>query len=261
MNSCSVASGRAGPTHRLRWIGGRKLVRYTEAAERLRSSASGIPLLSIWLCEMNSRGGNRTMSHDPEIRLDLFSPRGFDRGRSKLVELAWLVVDALFVRSWVPGSKLRISILRAFGAQIADGVVIKPRVRIKFPWKLQVGAYSWIGEDVWIDNLATVKIGEHCCISQGAYLCTGGHNYRSVTFDLVTRPIVLARGVWICARTCVGPGVTIGEAAVLTIGSVATKDLSPWTIYSGTQAVETARRKLNGPHPEQQGRFSYEKTP
>ena len=182
------------------------------------------------------------MSGNREIRLDRFSARGFDRGRSKLVELAWLVVDALFVRSWLPGSGWRILILRAFGSQIANGVVIKPCVRIKFPWKLQVGAHSWIGEDVWIDNLAPVRIGKNCCISQGAYLCTGSHHYRRVTFDLVTRPIVVADGAWLCAMTRVGPGVTIGEAAVLTIGSVATKDLSPWTIYTGMPAVRTATR-------------------
>jgi putative colanic acid biosynthesis acetyltransferase WcaF len=125
---------------------------------------------------------------------------------------------------------------------IANGVVIKPCVRIKFPWKLQVGAHSWIGEDVWIDNLAPVRIGKNCCISQGAYLCTGSHHYRRVTFDLVTRPIVVADGAWLCAMTRLGPGVTIGEAAVLTIGSVATKDLSPWTIYTGMPAVRTATR-------------------
>jgi putative colanic acid biosynthesis acetyltransferase WcaF len=182
------------------------------------------------------------MPTDPKIRLDLFTTRGFDRGRSTLVELVWLAVDALLVRSWLPGSQLRIFLLKSFGAQIGPGVRIKPHVRIKFPWRLQVEAHSWIGEDVWIDNLAPVIIGAHCCVSQGAYLCTGSHDLRRPEFDLVTRPITLGNGAWVCARACVGPGVTIGEGAVLAFGSVATKDLAPWTINSGTPAVGVGKR-------------------
>lgn len=182
------------------------------------------------------------MSVDPKIRLDLFTARGFDRGRSTLVELVWLVVDVLFVRSWLPGSQLRIFVLKAFGAQIGSGVRIKPRVRIKFPWRLQVGAHSWLGEDAWIDNLAPVIIGDHCCVSQGAFLCTGSHDLHRPEFDLVTRPIILGNGAWVCARACVGPGVTVGEGAVLALGSVAADNLAPWTVYSGVPAVAVGKR-------------------
>jgi putative colanic acid biosynthesis acetyltransferase WcaF len=177
----------------------------------------------------------------PTVRLDHFSACEFDRGRSRIVEVLWLVCSGL-VRSGLPGSLLRVIILRAFGARIATGVVIKPHVRVKFPWRLSIGAHSWIGEDVWIDNLAQVSIGAHCCISQASYLCTGSHDWSKPTFDLVVKPIVIEDAAWICARATVGPGVRIGEGAVLALGSVATRDLDPWFCYS-TLFSETRKRR------------------
>ena len=107
------------------------------------------------------------------------------------------------------------------------GVVVKPGARIKFPWRLSIGDHSWIGEDAWIDNLAPVAIGADCCLSQGAYLCTGSHDWSRPSFDLLTKPIVVHDGAWIAARAVVGPGVTVGEGAVLCLGSTATRDLTP----------------------------------
>jgi putative colanic acid biosynthesis acetyltransferase WcaF len=133
----------------------------------------------------------------------------------------------------MPGSWHRIWLLRAFGARIGAGVRAKPRLRVKFPWRLQVGARSWIGEGVWIDNLAPVEIGADCCISQGAYLCTGGHDWSKQGFDLLVQPITISDAVWIGAKAIVGPGVTAGPGAVLALGSRATKDLEPWTIHDG----------------------------
>jgi putative colanic acid biosynthesis acetyltransferase WcaF len=189
------------------------------------------------------------MSEAPDnqwVRLDRFDARKFDRGRSRIVEALWLICGGLFVSSGLPGSLLRVLILRAFGARIAPGVVIKPHVRIKFPWRLSIGAHTWIGEDVWIDNLAQVSIGAQCCISQAAYLCTGSHNWSKETFDLVTKPIVIEDGAWICAKATIGPGVRVGEGAVLALGSVATRNLDPWMRHSTLQ-TETVkrRRKLN----------------
>jgi putative colanic acid biosynthesis acetyltransferase WcaF len=169
------------------------------------------------------------------VRLDRFDAREFDRGRSRIVEALWLICRGLFVSSGLPGSLLRVLILRAFGARIAPGVVIKPHVRVKFPWRLSIGAHSWIGEDVWIDNLAQVSIGAQCCISQGAYLCTGSHNWSAEAFDLITKPIIIEDGAWICAKTTVGPGVRVHEGAVLALGSVATRDLDAWICHSTVQ--------------------------
>jgi putative colanic acid biosynthesis acetyltransferase WcaF len=193
--------------------------------------------------------GKQTMSEAPDdhrpqdMRLDSFNRHGFDRGRSRIVEALWLICGGLFVSSGLPGSLLRVLILRAFGAHISTGVVIKPHVRVKFPWRLSIGAYSWVGEDVWIDNLAQVSIGGQCCVSQAAYLCTGSHDWSKRTFDLMTKPIVIEDGAWICAKATVGPGVRVGEGAVLELGSVATRDLDPWTCHSTLQTETVKRRR------------------
>ena len=173
----------------------------------------------------------------------------FQRGRANVIFALWVFLDALFVSSWIPGSPHRRILLRLFGAQIGYGVVIKPRVQVKFPWRLKVGENAWIGEGVWIDNLAEVMIGSNVCISQGAYLCTGSHDWTSPTFDLIVKPITLKDGSWIAAKSTVGPGVTIEEGAVLGLGSTTSKDLEPWSIYSGSPAVFLKKRSLNPPEP------------
>lgn len=130
-----------------------------------------------------------------------------------------------------------------FGASIGSSVVIKPRVTIKYPWKLAVGDHSWIGEQVWIDNLDQVTIGAHVCISQGALLLCGNHDYTKPAFDLITGPIVLEDGVWIGAKASLAPGVTCGSHSVLSMGSVASKDLETWKVYQGNPAVAVRERR------------------
>ena len=182
----------------------------------------------------------------PVPDLGNYSARGFTRGRPAIVEALWILVQALFVSSSLPGSGHRRLLLRAFGARIGAGVVLKPRIRVKFPWRLTIGEHSWIGEDAWIDNLAEVTIGADCCISQGAYLCTGSHDWASPGFDLITRAITLEPGVWIAARATVGPGVTAGRGAVLGMASAATRDLDPWTVYAGVPATAVRQRIITG---------------
>jgi len=177
-------------------------------------------------------------------------PRDFARGRSALTELAWMVVQALFVSSFLPGSGHRRFLLRLFGAAIGQKVVLKPGIRVKFPWRLSIGDHSWIGEHAWIDNLAPVTIGNDCCVSQGAYLCTGSHDWTSSSFGLITRPITLEPGAWVAARAVVGPGVTVGRGAVLGLGSVATRDLKPWTVYAGVPATPIKQRAIAPSHKE-----------
>ena len=145
---------------------------------------------------------------------------------------------------WFPYPALKRFLLRLFGAEIGKGVVIKPCVNIKYPWKLHVGNHVWIGENAWIDNLDTVTIGSNCCLSQGAFLLCGNHDYKSSSFDLKISPIVLEDGAWIGAKAIVCPGVVVGTHAVLTVGSVATKNLEPYTINSGNPAVRTNQRVI-----------------
>ncbi|MEM1154329.1 MAG: WcaF family extracellular polysaccharide biosynthesis acetyltransferase [Pseudomonadota bacterium] len=178
------------------------------------------------------------------VRLDQFVKREGLAERHKLVLLVWLITQALFVSSWQPSSWLRIACLRLFGAHIGQGVVMKPHVRVKYPWKLRIGNYSWVGESVWIDNLVEVSIGSSCCLSQGVYLCTGNHDWSKSTFDLITKPIALEESAWLGAFSRVSPGVVVGQAAVLTMGSVTSENLEPFTVYSGNPAMATRTREI-----------------
>jgi putative colanic acid biosynthesis acetyltransferase WcaF len=162
----------------------------------------------------------------------------YNTGGGKLMRSLWFVVNGLFfVCSLNPSSSIKTRLLRLFGAKIGKGVVIKPGVNIKYPWRLTVGDYTWIGEKVWIDNLVQVTIGSHCCLSQGALLLCGNHNYKLPTFDLMVSPIVLEDGVWLGAQSVVNGGVTCGSHSVLTVSSVTSKNLQPYTIYQGNPAV------------------------
>jgi len=114
---------------------------------------------------------------------------------------------------------------------------------VKFPWRLRIGDHSWIGEDVWIDNLAPVTIGSHCCISQGVYICTGNHDWNRESFDLITLPVTIHDQAWLAAKSVVSPGVVIGEGAILSLGSVATSDLKEWRVYQGVPAVSVRSRR------------------
>jgi putative colanic acid biosynthesis acetyltransferase WcaF len=131
-----------------------------------------------------------------------------------------------------------------FGAKVGKGVNIKPSVNVKYPWRLSIGNYTWIGENVWIDNLDNVSIGNNCCISQGAMLLCGNHNYKKMTFDLIVGEIILEDGVWIGAQSIVCPNVTCKTHSVLTVNSVATTDLEPYTIYRGNPAKEIRKRTI-----------------
>ena len=167
-------------------------------------------------------------------------------GASRVRQIAWYVVNVFFFKNPLNVfSSLKVSLLRLFGARVGTGVIIKPAVNIKFPWKLQLGDHSWIGENVWIDNLGFVRIGNSVCLSQGAFLLTGNHNYKSVSFDLIVKEIVLEDGVWIGAKAVVCPGVTCGSHAVLSAGSVAAGDMEPYMIYQGNPAVIVREREIS----------------
>jgi len=163
-----------------------------------------------------------------------------------LKRILWYFVNHIFIKSHlIPFSRFKVWLLKCFGADIGRGVVIKPGVSVKYPWLLSIGDFSWIGENVWIDNLTTVRIGSHCCISQGAMLLCGNHNYKLPTFDLIIKPITINNGAWIGAKSVVCPGVSIGENAILTVASLATSNLDKNTIYQGLPAVAKTKRVYN----------------
>ncbi|MFI5509961.1 DapH/DapD/GlmU-related protein [Mycobacterium sp. NPDC051804] len=168
-----------------------------------------------------------TESRTRRRSLSGFTGAGYDKGRSVLVQIAWLASSGMVVTRWWCPNRLRLAILRAFGAQIGKGTLIRHRVRVHWPWKLVVGENTWIGEGVWILNLEPVSIGDDVCISQEALLCTGSHQRRSPTFEFDNAPIRIGDGAWIAVRSTILRGVTVGEDAVVGATALVTSDVPP----------------------------------
>ena len=162
---------------------------------------------------------------------------------NRLIRFLWFVVSVIFIQNKLnPFNFLKVILLRIFGAKIGRNVVVKPGVNIKYPWKLEVGNYVWIGEDVWIDNLDNVVIGNNVCISQGVILLCGNHNYKKSTFDLIIGKIKLKDGVWIGAKSIVTQNVVCENHSVLTVNSVASSNLDSYSVYSGNPAMKVRNR-------------------
>jgi len=180
-----------------------------------------------------------------ETDLSSFSNKEYRPG-SAAKRIAWYLVSLFFFKTPFPWpSRMKVLLLRLFGARIGRGVIIKPSVTIKYPWFLAIGNHTWIGEMVWIDNLISVSVGSNACISQGAMLLTGNHNYKKSSFDLMAKPIILEKGVWVGAKSVVCPGVTCFSHSVLSVGSVATSDLKPYSVYAGNPARENKSREIS----------------
>ena len=177
-----------------------------------------------------------------KVRLDTYKSK-IDIGASKITQVIWYFSNIIFFKNPIPfPSTLKSIILRLFGAKVGKGVILKPCINVKFPWKLTIGDYCWIGENVWIDNLEQAIIGKHCCLSQGAMLLTGSHNAMKSSFDYDALPITIEDGVWIGAAAIVCPGVVCKTHAVLSVASVATKDLESYSVYKGNPAIKVTDR-------------------
>ena len=154
----------------------------------------------------------------------------------------WIPLARPLVASWLPGTLWRQILLRFFGASIGLGGRFKPRVCITAPWNLTVGDHCWLGEELWIDNLAPVVIGHHVCLSQGAYLCTGNHDFRSHQFDLLLGSITVHSEAWIAAHSVLAPGVTVGCGAIVSLGAVVLSDVPARSIVRGNPAIVISQR-------------------
>ena len=176
--------------------------------------------------------------------LDFYrTPPDWHPGASPAVQILWFCLASFLLSArWLPGSAWRVCLLRAFGACIGTGCRIKPGLRVKFPWRLQVGQSCWLGEDAWLDNLAPIILGDRVCISQGVYLCTGNHDFRSPGFDLRLGPITIGSEAWIAARAVLAPGTEIGHGAVVALGAVVSGSVPPGAIVRGNPAVVEGHR-------------------
>ena len=164
---------------------------------------------------------------------------------SKTKILLWSLINYFILNSSLPFPIVfKVCLLRLFGAQIGTGLVIKIKVRIKYPWRLKIGNHCWIGESVWIDNLEDVIIQNNVCVSQGALLLTGNHDYTKSNFNYRLGKIILEDGVWIGANSVVCPNTICKSHSILTVNSVASRILNEWTIYSGNPAVSIKERVI-----------------
>ncbi len=163
--------------------------------------------------------------------------------KSKLSQFIWYVISSVFYESSLfPFYRLKNGVLRLFGARIGCGVVIKPKVYIKYPWHLELGDDVWIGEGVRIDNLAMVKLGSNVCVSQNAFLLTGNHNYRSAAFELMTGPITIEDEVWVGASSVVCPNSVLSQGTIITVGSVISGTTNVNRVYMGNPAINIKPR-------------------
>jgi putative colanic acid biosynthesis acetyltransferase WcaF len=181
------------------------------------------------------------------LKTDLYSYNNapYHPGGTAFKRFLWYYVNSLFFKSSLfPVYGLKNFLLRLFGAKVGSEVEIKPCVNIKYPWWLIIGNEVWIGENVWIDSLVPITIGNNVCISQGAVLLTGNHNYKKPSFDLITSGITLEDGVWIGACSIINPGITAASHSVLSSGSVATKNLEAYSVYQGNPAVKIRSRVI-----------------
>ena len=180
-----------------------------------------------------------------KISLNQFNNSNFNPGKSKFIITIWYIVNILFfINPLFPFNKFKIMLLKLFGANIGENNLFKPRINIKYPWNLTTGNNVWIGEMVWIDNLDKVIISNNVCISQGAMLLTGNHNYNKNSFDLITKKITIEEGVWIAAKAIVCPGVTCRSYSMLSVGCIATYDLEPYMIYKGNPIRPEKNRNI-----------------
>lgn len=177
------------------------------------------------------------------MRLEHFSNEWYDKGPF-IKRFLWYVFAVLLKSALLPSSTFRVFLLRAFGSEIGKGVVIRSGVKVKYPWRLKIGSHTWIGENVWIENLGNVEIGNNCCISQDAMLLCGNHNYKVNSFDLMVGDINIEDCCWVGARCLVAPGVTIRKYSVCGVNSTITKDTSEYGVYMGTPAIFVRKRDL-----------------
>jgi putative colanic acid biosynthesis acetyltransferase WcaF len=156
-----------------------------------------------------------------------------------MVIALWILVEYFFVTNALQlSSRLRAMALRAFGAKIGRGVILRPRLRVKFPWNLEIGDNCWIGEGVWIHNQDKVTIGHDVCISQETFITTGSHRYKT-DMGLTTRPVHVGAGAWVCSRAIITAGAIIGNSSVIPAGQIVSKEIPDNSVGGG------ARKRFN----------------
>ena len=167
--------------------------------------------------------------------------------QNRLRRLVWGIVWRIFFKlSPRPFFAWRAALLRLFGSKLAPGCKFYPGAIIHSPWNLTCDELVAVADGAEIYNPAPLRIGSHAILSQGCYVCGATHDFDDPAFPLLAFAMELGPYSWICARACVGPGVNVGEGAILGLASVATRSLEPWTVYAGSPAVKVKDRMRTG---------------
>ncbi|WP_029594811.1 WcaF family extracellular polysaccharide biosynthesis acetyltransferase [Exiguobacterium chiriqhucha] len=177
--------------------------------------------------------------------LSKYSQKGFSRGKNSLIVLLWWFIQGTFFRFSLHNMyNFRAWILRIFGAEIGQGTKIRSSAKFTYPWKVKIGDYSWIGDDVILYSLDDISIGSNVVISQKSYLCTGSHDISDNSFSLITKPILVNDATWIAADCFIFPGVILGEGSVVSARSTLKDCTEPWYIYDGNPAKKIKKREI-----------------
>jgi len=188
---------------------------------------------------------NISLDEPPCVDLRSYDSSNLDRGRPNWYVMLWWLVQAIaFPLSLHNFNRWRCFLLRLFGAEIGRGVVIRSSARFTFPWKVRIGDYSWIGDNVVFYSLNRINIGSHSVISQKSYLCTGSHDIESKTFDLITAAIEIGNGVWIATDCFVAAGVEIGANSVVGARSSVMKSIPAKQVAWGSPCTVRYERKM-----------------
>ena len=214
-------------------VGISESLKYSGFCQQGDINLTGVPL--------SLRNGDKV-----KMKLNLQNYRNRHSLKSKIARRVWNIVWIIFFRPTPRGSFYgwRRLLLRLFGAVIGKGVHVLPSCKVWQPWKLTMGDYSCLSENVDCYSVDQITIGDQVVVSQGAFLCCASHDITSPIMELTYKPIVIASQAWIAARAFIGPGVTVGEGAVVGACAVVTKDVEPWTVVAGNPARFIKKREI-----------------
>lgn len=179
------------------------------------------------------------------MKLNKYSQENYSRGRNgAFILLWWLIQGTIFRFSLHNMYGFRANILRVFGAEIGKGTKIRSSARFTYPWKVSIGDYSWIGDEVVFYSLDKIIVESNVVISQKSYLCTGTHDINDEHFSLITRPIIVKENSWIATDCFVHPGVTIAPGSIVAARSTVIKNTEEKYIYAGNPAKKIKIRNI-----------------
>jgi putative colanic acid biosynthesis acetyltransferase WcaF len=180
------------------------------------------------------------------MQLDLTNYKNRHTFRSKVERFLWSIVWVLFFRLTPVRSfrRWRIFLLRLFGANIGENCLIFPSCKVWLPRNLEVGNYVAISENVNCYSVNRIVIGNSVTISREAFLCCASHDITSPIMELVHKPIIIESEAWVAARAFIGPGVKVGQGAVVAACAVVTRDVNDWTVVAGNPATYIKKRSI-----------------